>query len=454
MIRMDSDFEVTPQLVQKLLSANSTERERRLSRYYKGEHAIIDRKFDDESKPNNKIVTNECKRITNVSVGYFIGKPVSYSANKENKEYLEHLQAIFDLNNEQKVNADLAKSASIYGYGAEVIYTSQSITGELEIRFAYLDLEEQDILLVYDRSVEKNLIMAIRHYTYKDVVKDTTIKEAYVYTSEAIYHFRENDGEMAMVDADPHYFREVPINVYYNRDNISDFEDIVTLNDAYNILQSDDINESEYTNDAFLLIKGMIADDEDVQKMKEKRVIHIEDAEGAGVEWLVKNLNDTWKENLKTRIKNDIHSISATPDFSDSSFAGNQTGEAMKYKIKGLEDNRASKEREFKPALQRRIRLITNILNYLGNSFDWREIVPTFTANLPKADLTIADVNTLVGVGILSKDTARTIIPAIEDPADEAEKIQQETEDYIDLNTPKEVNIDDEQDEEALQGDK
>ncbi|PFI93404.1 phage portal protein [Priestia megaterium] len=454
MIRMDSDFEVTPQLVQKLLSANSKEREQRLSRYYKGEHAIVNRKFDDETKPNNKIVTNECKRITNVSVGYFIGKPVSYSANKENKEYLEHLQTIFDLNNEQKVNADLAKSASIYGYGVEVIYTSQSITGELEIRFAYLDLEEQDILLVYDRSVEKNLIMAIRHYTYKDVVKDTTIKEAYVYTSDAIYHFRENDGEMTLIDADPHYFREVPINVYYNRDNISDFEDIVTLNDAYNILQSDDINESEYTNDAFLLIKGMIADDEDVQKMKEKRVIHIEDAEGAGVEWLVKNLNDTWKENLKTRIKNDIHSISATPDFSDSSFAGNQTGEAMKYKIKGLEDNRASKEREFKPALQRRIRLITNILNYLGNSFDWREIVPTFTANLPKADLTIADINTLVGTGILSKDTARAIIPSIEDPADEAEKIQQETEDYIDLNTPKEVNIYDEQDEEALQGDK
>lgn len=454
MIRMDSDFEVTPQLVQKLLSANSKEREQRLLRYYKGEHAIVDRKFDDETKPNNKIVTNECKRITNVSVGYFIGKPVSYSANQENKEYLEHLQAVFDLNNEQKVNADLAKSASIYGYGAEVIYTSQSITGELEIRFAYLDLEEQDLLLVYDRSVEKNLIMAIRHYTYKDVVKDTTIKEAYVYTSDAIYHFRENDGEMTMIDADPHYFREVPINVYYNRDNISDFEDIVTLNDAYNILQSDDINESEYTNDAFLLIKGAIADDEEVQKMKEKRVIHIEDAEGAGVEWLIKNLNDTWKENLKTRIKNDIHSISATPDFSDSSFAGNQTGEAMKYKIKGLEDNRASKEREFKPALQRRIRLITNILNYLGNSFDWREIVPTFTANLPKADLTTDDVTKLVGAGILSKDTARSSVAAIEDPADEAEKVQQENEDYIDLNTPKEVNIDDEQDEETLQGDK
>ncbi|CAK8584800.1 phage portal protein [Priestia megaterium] len=454
MIQMDSDFEVTPQLVQKLLSANSKEREQRLLRYYKGEHAIVDRKFDDETKPNNKIVTNECKRITNVSVGYFIGKPVSYSANNENKEYLEHLQAIFDLNNEQKINADLAKSASIYGYGAEVIYTSQSITGELEIRFAYLDLEEQDILLVYDRSVEKNLIMAIRHYTYKDVVKDTTIKEAHVYTSEALYHFRENDGEMAMIDADPHYFREVPINVYYNRDNISDFEDIVTLNDAYNILQSDDINESEYTNDAFLLIKGAIADDEEVQKMKEKRVIHIEDAEGAGVEWLIKNLNDTWKENLKTRIKNDIHSISATPDFSDSSFAGNQTGEAMKYKIKGLEDNRASKEREFKPALQRRIRLITNILNYLGNSFDWREIVPTFTANLPKADLTIVDINTLVDTGILSKDTARTIIPAIEDTADEAEKVQQENENYIELNTPKGVNLDDEQDEEALQDDK
>jgi SPP1 family phage portal protein len=439
MIRMDSDFEVTPQLVQKLLDSNRTDREKRLLRYYKGEHDIIDRKFDDETKPNNKIVTNECKRITNVSVGYFIGKPVSYSTTKENKDYMERLQEVFDLNNEQKVNADLAKSASIYGYGVEVIYTSQSITGELEIRFAYLDLEEQDILLVYDRSVEKNLIMAIRHYSYKDVLTDETIKEAYVYTTEAIYYFRQGKDGMELLDVDPHYFREVPINVYYNRDSISDFEDIVTLNDAYNILQSDDINESEYTNDAFLLIKGMIAEDEDIQKMKEKRVIHIEDAEGAGVEWLIKNLNDTWKENLKTRLKDDIYTISATPNLSDSSFGGTQTGEAMKYKLKAFEDNRASKEREFKPALQRRIHLITNILNYLGNKFDWRNIVPNFTANLPKADLTVSDLTNLVGTNILSKDSARAAIGIIEDPAHEAEKIQQETEDYIDLNTPKEV---------------
>jgi SPP1 family phage portal protein len=454
MIRMDSDFEVTPQLVQKLLDSHRTDREKRLLRYYKGEHDIIDRKFDDETKPNNKIVTNECKRITNVSVGYFIGKPVSYSTTKENKDYMEQLQEVFDLNNEQKINADLAKSASIYGYGVEVIYTSQSITGELEIRFAYLDLEEQDILLVYDRSVEKNLIMAIRHYSYKDVLTDETIKEAYVYTTEAIYYFRQGKDGMELLDVDPHYFREVPINVYYNRDSISDFEDIVTLNDAYNILQSDDINESEYTNDAFLLIKGMIAEDEDIQKMKEKRVIHIEDAEGAGVEWLIKNLNDTWKENLKTRLKDDIYTISATPNLSDSSFGGTQTGEAMKYKLKAFEDNRASKEREFKPALQRRIHLITNILNYLGNKFDWRNIVPNFTANLPKADLTVSDLTNLVGTNILSKDSARAAIGIIEDPAHEAEKIQQETEDYIDLNTPKEVNIDDERDEEALQGNK
>lgn len=454
MIRMDSDFEVTPELVQKLLEKHSTEREKRLLKYYKGEHDIVNRKFDDETKPNNKVVTNECKRITNVSVGYFIGKPVSYSTTKDNKDYMERLQEVFDLNNEQKVNADLAKSASVYGYGVEVLYTSQSITGELEIRFAFLDLEEQDVLLVYDRSVEKNLIMAIRHYSYKDVLTDQPNKEAYVYTADFIYHFREGENGMNLVDKEPHYFREVPINVYYNRDNISDFEDIVTLNDAYNILQSDDINESEYTNDAFLLIKGMIAEDEDIQKMKEKRVIHIEDAEGAGVEWLIKNLNDTWKENLKTRLKNDIYTISATPNLSDSSFGGTQTGEAMKYKLKAFEDNRASKEREFKPALQRRIRLITNILNYLRNNFDWRNIVPNFTANLPKADLTIADIVNLVGSNILSKDSSRAAIGIIEDPAHEAEKVQQENEDYIDLNTPKEVNIDDEQDEEALQGDK
>ncbi|MDG1603872.1 phage portal protein [Bacillus paranthracis] len=429
MFRLDSNIEITGELIKELIEKHCTKREDRLRKYYDGEHDILKRTFDDETKPNNKIVTNFCQAIANSSVGYFIGKPVSYSCH--DKGYMEKLQEIFDLNDEQQVNASLADSASICSYGIEIIYTKTNELNELEIRFDDLDLSEQKVVLVYDRSVEKNLLMAIRYYDYEDIVSDSKVTEIFVYTTKSIYQYQKTDGVLELIEEEPHYFGEVPINPYFNKNNKGDFEDVITLNDAYNLLQSDDINESNYSNDAYLLIRGMIADDEDITKMKEKRVIELDD-EGLA-QWLIKEINDTWKENLKTRIKTDIHTIAAVPDLTDSSFGGTQTGEAMKYKLKAFEDNRVKKERLFKQAIQRRIRLITNILNKQGNQYDWRDVVPRFTANLPKSDLTIEDIIKLVGIGLVSKETARTLIAAIEDPGDEAEKIEREKEESIDL---------------------
>lgn len=439
MFRIDSDTEVNKELIKKLLEKHCTKREDRLRKYYDGEHDILKRTFDDETKPNNKIVTNFCQAITNSSAGYFIGKPVSYSCH--DKGYMEKLQEIFDLNDEQQVNATLADSASICSYGIEILYTKTNEFNELEIRFDDLDLSEQKVILVYDRSVEKKLIIAMRYFEYDDMLNGNDTTEIFVYTADTIYQYIKTGDELELIEVEPHYFGEVPINPYFNKNNKGDFEDVTTLNDAYNLLQSDDINESNYSNDAYLLIRGMIADDEDISKMKEKRVIELDD-DGLA-QWLIKDINDTWKENLKTRIKTDIHSIAAVPDLSDASFGGTQTGEAMKYKLKAFEDNRVKKERLFKQALQRRIRLITNILNKQGNQYDWRDVVPRFTANLPKSDLTVDEIIKLVGIGLISKETGRTLIAAIEDPGDEAEKIEQEKEEMIDLD-----NLPPEEDEE------
>lgn len=430
MFRLDENIEVTADLVKTLIEKHNTTRETRLKAYYDGEHDILKRKFEDETKPNNKIVTNFCQYITNVSVGYFIGKPVSYSC--QDDTYMEQLQEIFDLNDEQQVNAALAKSASIYSYGVEILYTKPGLNNKVEIRFDVLDLSEQNIILVYDRSVEKNLVMAIRYYDYEDIISGEERTEAFVYTRDMIHQYTKLDGEFALVEETQHYFGEVPLNPYFNKDGKGDFEDVITLNDAYNLLQSDDINESNYSNDAYLVIKGMMAQDEDIASMKEKRVLEV-DGEGADVSWLIKEINDAWKENLKKRLETDIHRVSATPDLSDDSFGGNQTGEAMKYKLKAFEDNRATKERNFKQALQRRIRLITNILNIQGNSYDWRDVVPAFTANLPKGDLTVDEILKLSAAGIISKETARTLISVIEDPAYEEDKVQEENEEYIRL---------------------
>ncbi|HDR4393006.1 TPA: phage portal protein [Bacillus cereus] len=452
MFRLDSDTPVTGEIINKLIEKHCIKREIRLKKYYDGEHDILERKFDDETKPNNKIVTNFCQYITNVSVGYFMGKPISYSCH--DKTYMEQLQEIFDLNDEQHTNASLANNCSIYGYGAEIIYTTMNAANELEIRFDYLDLEEQKVIFVYDRSIEKNLIMAIRYYDHEDVISGKGATEIFVYTADSIYQYIKMGNEIQLFEEKAHFFGEVPLNPYFNKNIKSDFEEVMTLNDAYNLLQSDDINESNYSNDAYLVIMGMLTDDKDVSGMKEKRVIELF-GENAKAEWLIKDINDTWKENLKTRLKKDIHDTAAVPDLSDSSFGGTQTGEAMKYKLKPLEDNRVVKERLFKQAIQRRIRLITNILNKQGNHYDWRDVIPRFSPNLPKSDLTIDEIIKLNAAGFMSKETGRTLIPAIEDPFDEAEKVEQEKEEYIDLdNLPPdedEENQDEINDEEEIE---
>src|SRR5690625_6263860 len=77
--------------------------------------------------------------------------------------------------------------------------------------------------------------------------------------------------------------------------------------------------------------------------------------------------------------------LTHTPNMDDESCAGTQSGEALKYKLFGLEQKRATKERMFKKSLRKRYELINNMLNVASEGdFDVDEIEIKFTPNLPK----------------------------------------------------------------------
>ncbi len=91
------------------------------------------------------------------------------------------------------MNAALAKSTSIYGKGVEILYTTTGLNNKLEILFCELDLNEQNIILAYDRSVEKKLVLAIRYFKNKDIHDDKETTQAFVYTSDIISHYIGTD---------------------------------------------------------------------------------------------------------------------------------------------------------------------------------------------------------------------------------------------------------------------
>ena len=380
--------------------------------------------MSDTSKPNNKIANAYASYITDTLVGYFIGEPITYTANDD--VLLQDLQMILEHNDEADENAELAKNASIYGVAYEMLYLSEE---DNMIRFKSLNPKE--VIPIFDKTVEQNLLAVMRYYEDYDYVEDNTYTIVEVIDATQVRRYKLSTG-LSLLEEYPHYFSMVPVAIFKNNEEESgDFERVISLIDAYDKMQSDSLNDFEYFVDAYLALYGFTADSEDVAQMKENRVLLMD--EGTSAEWLIKQVNDAYVENMKNRLDKDIHKFAKCPNMSDQEFASNASGIAIKFKLLGTENLVSIKERKFKRGLQQRFELMSMINNVLSEGFDWRAIDINFTRNIPSNDTDIADmVNTLKD--IVSEETLLAQIPFIEDVQAELEKVKTEREENKELN--------------------
>lgn len=398
----------------------------KLKAYYLGQHAILGKPQRSNNAPNNKVVANYCEYITDMSTGFFMGKPIAYASASKNEEEVKALQDIFKYNDEAAHNLRLAEEASITGSAYEVLYMDE----DAQIRFSAIPSEE--LMMVYDASLEEKVLCAIRLFRVYDPSGATYQDYADVYDKQNVTHYYYNSGQLVQI-AEPelHYFDDVPVIEYLNnREERGDFEGVITLVDAYNKAQSLTLDDMEDFTDAYLVLKGMGGTTgDDVAELRRNKVLSLD--EGGGAEWLIKNLNDTYIENIKTRLQKDIHKFSSVPDMSDEAFAGNATGVAIKYKLIGLEQVRSRKERGFKKGLQRRIELIAGMLKIKGSAdIDFRDIEITFTANLPANDVEQANiVKTLYG--LVSQKRLLSLLPFVTDPVEELDELHKEQEEQL-----------------------
>lgn len=395
---------------------------KKLQRYYDGDHAILNKQARSNGAPNNKVVANYCEYITHMCTGFFLGQPISYTSN--NKKALEEINAIFKYNDEAAHNMDIAEMISIKGKAYELLYLDE----DGKIRFAKLNPEE--VILVADTKIGENIKFAIRHYDVYDVSGQSFDTYVDVYDKDVCTSYKLGNSLIFLSEAD-HMFSDVPIIEYLNNNQgKGDFEGIITLVDAYSKSQSLTLDDMEDFTDSFLILRNMSGTGEtDVQEMRKNKVILVND--NGGAEWLIKNINDTYIENLKNRIQRDIHKFSNIPDMSDEKFTGNTSGIAIKYKLIGLEQIRVIKERKFKKSIQKRLELISNMLTIYNQKFDFRDIELTFTANIPDNLTELAELVTKL-TGTVSKEKLLSLLPFISDPQAELEILQQENEFSLD----------------------
>ena len=425
-IRIDKDTPLTGDLVKWIIDKHKSEKNRisELRNYYNNKNEIMNRQYIDKNKPMNKLSHPFASYITNMATGYFLGNPISY--NSENEDLLERILDIFKYNDEADNNTTLAKYSSIGGYAVELLYIDENS----KARFKALSGDE--VAIVYDNTLEENILYAVRYFEEDVPGENKTKTTINVYTSNTIQTYQLEDSEITLIDEAVHYFNDVPVTVYINNDELyGDFERVKGLIDAYDKTQSDTANDFEYFTNALLVISGVLIEDEEGLNFKDNRVINFAGTDGKA-EYLLKNINDSALENYKNRLVEDIHKFAQIPNLTDEQFAGNVSGESMKYKLMGLENIVSVKEAKFKKGLMRRIELLCNFLNIATNDLMlYTDIQPVFTRNKPKNELELA--NMVKGLyGILSDETLISILPFIENSKEEIEKRDLEKQNTLD----------------------
>lgn len=392
----------------------SLPRLRRLKSYYSGNHEILF-EVKEAGKPQNKVVNNFCKNITDTTVGYFMGTPVSYSSN--DKELSAEILQINDYNDEQFLNSRLSKDLSVYGVAYELLYFDE----DRKIRVCPLDVTS--VVPVWSNTVDNELVGAIRLAQGEN--DNELLVEVYDEREVTFYTLNKAGGLLEKIDTVPHYFGQVPINIYLNNsDATGDFEPVLSLVDAYNKLQSESVNDFELFADSYLAITGMGAtDSEDIRKLRENRVLLLDD--GGKAEWLTKSVNDTYIENLKSRISSDIYRFSGSVDMTDDTLGQSASGVAIKYRLLNFENRVSVTERFFKKGLCRRYEMICHFLKTIGKDYDWRQIKMTFVRNIPENPVDSADYAQKMS-GVVSKKTLLEALPIVTDVENELERLKEE----------------------------
>lgn len=390
----------------------------KLSDYYDGKQDISNRTFGNPNIPNHKIVANHAKYIVDIATGFLVGNPIAYSGSQVDKILDEYSR--MDIVSH---DTELEKDLSVFGIGYELMYLAPVDEGDTEIRIKSID--PRGIFVVTDDTVDKNPLFGVHYQQRFKLDGSLNYYLINVYTEDKIFTYHAkglSKGQMTLFEESEHYFGAVPVVEYRNNEERQgDFEQQISQFDAYNLLQSDRINESEQRVNSILFIKGFTLGEDN---LTHDSIIETTEKD-SDLKWLIKEIKEADNEVLRQSLLDDIHKFSYIPSMTDEHFAGNVSGEAMKYKLFGLLQLLSIKTRYMSKSLRKRLELMRNILNTKGSNIDISDVKITFKPNLPINTNDLASIiNQLKG--ILPLETLIGWLPDIDDPAEQLQKLEEE----------------------------
>lgn len=448
-----------------------------LYRYYIGDNDI--HYWDSEKAKNradNRIASGFAHFITAIKTGYRFGNDIKFQYNDDaetsgtDEDNLKDLINEFNSKNDESYHEKImGKNLSIMGRAYELVYVREN-TNEVALR----PIDPANAFVVYDSSIEQHSLFGVYYYNVNFNQQDYWYTVIYTDTNIFIYKPTSNfDGQLILSDNQEHSFRAVPLTEYINNDErMGDWEYKLDTIDSIDKSTSEMANSQEDFSNAMLMVTGDI----DVPKTpwvgadgqpltdKDGNIIYRKTPEintrqskiwlkpalvkngindnsqivQPTASYLTKELNsDGWKLYIDA-LSMEIHKDTNTPDTSDANFASNASGVAMSYKLWGNDQERSNQESLYTRGLMRRLRLLGNYWQALGNIKNAgmiENINPIYTPNMPKNNTEIMQtVTALVNTGKVSDQTIREQIEPITGVSNDAEQQRIDEQDENDNN--------------------
>ena len=347
----------------------------RLYDYYRGEQPV-NKGEAVRGRPNNLLRAPFPRYITEVHTGYFLGIPpaLAYGEAAAGERYAA-LSRDLDL---PHLYFDLGRDLSICGAGFALVWAERS-----GVRVCRCD--PCDCFAIRSGDAGAPLLAAVRLLAGG---KGET--RGVLYTAERLIPFVWDGTGVTLGTAEENLLHTIPLLSFYNNcQGMGDFEMVTGLVDAYNVLLSGALDDMQSVANAFLALYGMQGTTQkDIDNANRTRILSL--SEGGRAEFVVKNLNHEALGQLETNLRRSILQLSMTPDLCDEHFAGNSSGVALQYKLWGIEQVRAAKERTFTDGLRGLLAVLTAGEQLMGRNIDLTGGMATFYKNLPQDNSALA----------------------------------------------------------------
>ena len=196
MFRISKDEELTLELLQEFLTEHKNEVEDKYSKLkaaYESDHEILHYPKKPKYKPDNRIVVNFPKYITDTTNGFFLGNPIKTTA--DDKAVAEYVEYLNQYNDQDDNNYELSKIMSNFGKGYEMYFTDE----EAELCITYLDPIEA--FMIFDDSILERPLYFVRRYTDRKGNEYGSVSNSF-----GVRYFKATGGLDWIDDWQPHYF--------------------------------------------------------------------------------------------------------------------------------------------------------------------------------------------------------------------------------------------------------